>query len=689
MLPSSNTPFQHITNRPRNIERHEPTFTELLNLPNYVFPVNYGGATFGFLGNPTPQDWIYASNGFNSTNEGALSFNSDSFNGVMFPQPTTSSQLALSQPNYMPLPGQIPASPYHQPMPATNDSMTIPSNISHPRHQQCHTQTTFIPYIPPNESDLPVAQCKERNKDLAQAQSGVHSNSLAAENTSPSSGNCFASSGTASSTARALDSALGTTSTTSTNLPSSEQTKDSPLPELHNRRSAPTVNNIETHERGTAAIIVDNEICDRRSPTAVNVDNNNEDENYDQTWASRNPKKPVIAKQQRQLRKGQNGEARKICESEQREQQMKMAEEIDTTQDRYHEELKGIATKYNRSFEAIINLVSYSSRYKKHRMPSLYLAKVSAKAEEVNKEKCVGNKVPLARIREMIQEEEEHSLHGGLTREEEEALLEHLKEKREVKVVLGVNREINGLAHRTGAHFVGFVSRSDIHDKFPPALITDSSASLSFFKHVVGISAEDMLVKFEQFFCAQSLNSNTVRSWCTKLILQGLQNITGEPSIRMNYVHYDMDIVAQHHVQLEGWPMGIKFEKLANLKNLQDLRRLRDALQTTACKWVQMSKRQINEHTAELSRCEAEGETVKKKRRQRSDTDTTKPKRKSKGKKAVITGRNVEDSGESDEGSAGEGSEDEAPPSKRQRTHKDKITYRSRSVIDEEGSDEE
>ncbi|KAK0503749.1 hypothetical protein EDD18DRAFT_1099076 [Armillaria luteobubalina] len=291
----------------------------------------------------------------------------------------------------------------------------------------------------------------------------------------------------------------------------------------------------------------------------------------------------------------------------------------------------------------------------------------------------------------MIQEEEEHSLHGGLTREEEEALLEHLKEKREVKVqgaqqshegaaedcrqvVLGVNREINGLAHCTGAHFVGFVSCSDIHDKFPPALITDSSASLSFFKCVVGISAEDVLVKFEQFFCAQSLNmnaredSNTVRSRCTELILQGLC----EPSIQMNYVHYDMDIIAQHHVQLEGWPMGIKFKKLANLKNLQDLRQLQDSLQMTACKWVQMLKRQIDEHTAELSRCKAEGET-----------------RKSKGKKAVITGRNIKDSGESDEGSTSEGSEDEAPPSKQQGTCKDKITYRSHSVIDEEGSDEE
>ncbi|KAK0489882.1 hypothetical protein EDD18DRAFT_1080846 [Armillaria luteobubalina] len=59
----------------------------------------------------------------------------------------------------------------------------------------------------------------------------------------------------------------------------------------------------------------------------------------------------------------------------------------------------------------------------------------------------------------------------------------------------------------------------------------------------------------------------------------------------MNYIHYDTDIVTRHHVRLDGWPMGLKFENLSNIKNLQDLRRLRDALKTTACKWIKMNKK--------------------------------------------------------------------------------------------------
>ncbi len=39
----------------------------------------------------------------------------------------------------------------------------------------------------------------------------------------------------------------------------------------------------------------------------------------------------------------------------------------------------------------------------------------------------------------------------------------------------------------------------------------------------------------------------------------------------MNYINYETDIVTRYHVRLEGWPIGIKFESLSNLKNVQDL----------------------------------------------------------------------------------------------------------------------
>ncbi|SJL18167.1 uncharacterized protein ARMOST_21743 [Armillaria ostoyae] len=191
------------------------------------------------------------------------------------------------------------------------------------------------------------------------------------------------------------------------------------------------------------------------------------------------------------------------------------------------------------------------------------------------------------------------------------------------------------------------MSRSDIHDTFQPTLVSDSPASLMFFKRILGMTAEEILVKFEQICCAQSLSINDledskdVRSQCTDMILQGLRDITGERNVRMNYINYETDIFARHHVRIDGWPIGIKFESLSNLKNLQDLRRLRDALKVTACKWVSMSQKQIDRHARELEHREAAGEVIKKKRREHSDAGTSKPKGTAERKKRSRNSRDV------------------------------------------------
>ncbi|KAK0228967.1 hypothetical protein IW262DRAFT_1293647 [Armillaria fumosa] len=239
-------------------------------------------------------------------------------------------------------------------------------------------------------------------------------------------------------------------------------------------------------------------------------------------WVGHNPTKAMIPEPQRKSWKGQNPEVRKICEDKQHERYLSMAEELERIQGHYHQQLRDIAMKYGQSFETIVNYVPYSSRYKKQCAPSIYLARVSAKAEEINRDKSIGKKVHLNKIRRMVQEEMVRSDYEGLTKEEEATLLDHLKEKQEVKFqgawrsnesaaadcrqdISCINQEIDGLAHRTGAHFLGFLSHSDIHDTFQPTLMSDSPASVAFFKCVVGISAQDVLVKFEQLCCAQSL----------------------------------------------------------------------------------------------------------------------------------------------------------------------------------------
>ncbi|KAK0185561.1 hypothetical protein F5146DRAFT_1144051 [Armillaria mellea] len=169
------------------------------------------------------------------------------------------------------------------------------------------------------------------------------------------------------------------------------------------------------------------------SPEASSVlseDSAEEDmEEHCKTWAGQNPTKVMIPEPQNKSWKGQNMEVRKIHKYKQCERCQNMAEELKRVQEHCHQQLQDIGTKYGQSFETIINYVLYSSRYKKQCSPSLYLAKVSAKAKEINKDRPIGKKVLLDEIKRMVQDENDGSDYEGLMKEEQDALLDHLKEK--------------------------------------------------------------------------------------------------------------------------------------------------------------------------------------------------------------------------------------------------------------------
>lgn len=57
----------------------------------------------------------------------------------------------------------------------------------------------------------------------------------------------------------------------------------------------------------------------------------------------------------------------------------------------------------------------------------------------------------------------------------------------------------------------------------------------------------------------------------------------------MAWRHYENDIVRGYGVKLEGWPLE-KIERIDNY-GLRTLQRIRDALETGACKWVRCKKR--------------------------------------------------------------------------------------------------
>jgi hypothetical protein len=64
---------------------------------------------------------------------------------------------------------------------------------------------------------------------------------------------------------------------------------------------------------------------------------------------------------------------------------------------------------------------------------------------------------------------------------------------------------------------------------------------------------------------------------------------------------------------------------------IDDLRTLHGALVCGACFWMRLSKREITQHKADIEKCEAMGEVVRKKRKDRSDKGVPKGPKKKQG----------------------------------------------------------
>lgn len=98
----------------------------------------------------------------------------------------------------------------------------------------------------------------------------------------------------------------------------------------------------------------------------------------------------------------------------------------------------------------------------------------------------------------------------------------------------------------------------------------------------------------------------------------------------MNYQNYDSQIVHRLSVKLVGWTHH-ELVSPYEIHSADDLRTLHAALVCGVCFWMRLSKGEVAWHKADMEKCEAAGEVVKKKRKERSDKGMTKGPRKKVG----------------------------------------------------------
>ncbi|KAF8344691.1 hypothetical protein F5887DRAFT_850888, partial [Amanita rubescens] len=361
------------------------------------------------------------------------------------------------------------------------------------------------------------------------------------------------------------------------------------------------------------------------------------------TWAARNPHKPVISLRERDrdtnLTSAQRATA-KMKTQQNREKAHEMHEEIQSFHDFRETRAKEIAAKYHKKPDYIRALLNTRSIFKPTRAPNVRNAIVHHVAKEMNEGRGLGDRYSLADIQKRVDEDEGLK---ELSKDDKAELIKELQEYRDLKkkgarisnnaaaqdmkhMMQKISIELENMAQRNGTYAFALATRGHINDSTVPSW-SASEESLDFIRECLKMDVADVLRKFELWavnrkrreYCVKVDTLASMRIECTAHIITGLRCITGREKVVMNYQNYDKSIVLKYKVKLDGWPVNIKFANPSDISTVDEIRSLRQALQTGNCHWVRLSEAQYTEHVNNVTQREDSGQAVGHKRKERSD----------------------------------------------------------------------
>ncbi|EIW79815.1 hypothetical protein CONPUDRAFT_74151 [Coniophora puteana RWD-64-598 SS2] len=144
----------------------------------------------------------------------------------------------------------------------------------------------------------------------------------------------------------------------------------------------------------------------------------------------------------------------------------------------------------------------------------------------------------------------------------------------------------------TGSYGAMFLVRGHVNDPMQPiAYATDNSED--FFERVFGKTLGEIARLYEQWACTQDENLDererrnklvANQTHCASAITEQLQYMTGA-STKMNYKNYQKKIVETHGIKVVGWPDGMTMRRPHLITTVDDIRRLREALDSEKCYW--------------------------------------------------------------------------------------------------------
>ncbi|KAE9397602.1 hypothetical protein BT96DRAFT_940853 [Gymnopus androsaceus JB14] len=310
--------------------------------------------------------------------------------------------------------------------------------------------------------------------------------------------------------------------------------------------------------------------------------------------------------------------------------------DLDEWREMTEKALAAIAAKHDYKVERLKKLLGSSPRLRKKREMTDMDALVHAKSKELNDGLPKGSRHKIGEVKRRLKADK--TLMACLGNKEKmkvfrEELEDAREDKRSVarisnksvairsgKLLKRFREEFHELRDRSTLCGFGIFCRGAYDSSIQPTIIGGGPVA-DFFTKYFRKSVWEILCLFESFVTSYN-HMGTRPLYKTEMvkatrhyIVEGLRQITGKETIKMNYRNFDVDIVSALKVNISGWPKGVEMQAPSAIEELDDLKAVHEAWRTGEAFWYKMSNKQVAAHEQVTADDRRQG----KQRKERSD----------------------------------------------------------------------
>ncbi|KAJ3748992.1 hypothetical protein DFH05DRAFT_1520590 [Lentinula detonsa] len=293
-----------------------------------------------------------------------------------------------------------------------------------------------------------------------------------------------------------------------------------------------------------------------------------------------------------------------------------LSEAVQALADYTDTEVKRIAAEYKKPILSVKKLIGVHRRFREKKTSSLYNALMHRKSQQLRLQAIPFGPSMKEKHRAMANDDDIQVILANPDCDEALEALNELSEYQVAKISgarvsakandndivktwAELTRKAENMSKRTSAATFGFVCSSKSGQNLTRQFFGNGPIE-GFLISKFGMTGAEFVEAVESYCIltstgrtATGMGVKSMQKEITKLILEGLRNITRNDKVGMEYEHYEVLLVKEYGVQLTGWPDNVPLTSAHNLHSANVIT-LYQAIKTKQCKWMKLGGRELH-----------------------------------------------------------------------------------------------